>query len=168
MHSAFAPEGKGDALLRSYQTQNDLSSFALPAYREESGLYWNGRKRINGFRIKGWIENGVGKEKIYDVKWAGDRKIGKDGKLPTVGNTVDLKTGKYANTIGTAELKTVWTDPDFNPEQNAFYYVRVLEIPSPTWQLYDKVKYKLKDVSKDVPMYQQERAWSSPIWYNPK
>ncbi len=118
--------------------------------------------------IKGWIENGEGKEKIYDVKWAGDRKIGKDGKLPSIGNTVDLKTGNYSNTIGATELKTVWSDPDFDPNQNAFYYVRVLEIPSPTWQLYDVIKYNIKDVSKDVPMVQQERAWSSPIWYNPK
>ncbi len=118
--------------------------------------------------IKGWIENGKGKEKIYDVEWAGDRKIDNDGKLPSVGNTVDLKTGKYANTIGAIELKTVWTDPEFDPNQNAFYYVRVLEIPSPTWQLYDVVKYKIKDVPKDAPMFQQERAWSSPIWYNPE
>ncbi len=118
--------------------------------------------------IKGYVENGVGKEKIYDVKWAGDRTIDKDGKLPSVGNTVDLKTGSYTNTIGATELKTVWTDPDFNPNQNAFYYVRILEIPSPTWQLYDVVKYNIKDVSKEVPMVQQERAWSSPIWYTPK
>jgi len=118
--------------------------------------------------IKGWIENGEGKEKIYDVKWAGDRVIGKDGKLPNIGNTVDIKTGSYTNTIGATELKVVWTDPDFDSTQNAFYYVRVLEIPSPTWQLYDVIKYNIQDVPTEAPMSQQERAWSSPIWYSPK
>ncbi len=154
---------KGVAMGSDLNYSKKAPQFLIHAVKDPN---WANLDRIQV--IKGWIENGVGKEKIYDVKWAGKRKIGNDGKLPSVGNTVDLKTGKYANTIGTAELKTVWKDPDFNPDQNAFYYVRVLEIPSPTWQLYDKVKYKLKDVSKDVPMYHQERAWSSPIWYNPK
>ena len=76
--------------------------------------------------IKGWIENGEGKEKIYDVKWSGDRKVGPDGKLPPVGNTVNTKTATYTNSIGTAELKAVWQDPDFDPTENAFYYLRVL------------------------------------------
>lgn len=154
---------KGVAMGGDLNYSKKAPQFLIHAVKDPN---WANLDRIQV--IKGWIENGVGKEKIYDVKWSGDRKIGKDGKLSAVGNTVDLKTGKYANTIGTAELKTVWKDPDFNPDQNAFYYVRVLEIPSPTWQLYDKVKYKLKDVSIDVPMYHQERAWSSPIWYNPK
>lgn len=118
--------------------------------------------------IKGWVENGVGKEKVYDVAWSGDRKIGNDGKLPAVGNTVNLTEASYSNSIGATQLKTLWQDPDFKPDQNAFYYVRVLEIPSPTWQLYDVVKYGIKDVPKGAPMTQQERAWSSPIWYNPK
>jgi len=117
--------------------------------------------------IKGWIENGEGKEKIYEVAWSGKRKIGQDGKLPPVGNTVNLKDATYANTIGATELKTVWQDPDFDPSENAFYYVRVLEIPSPTWQLYDLVKYGIEDIPQGVPLYQQERAWSSPIWYDP-
>ncbi len=118
--------------------------------------------------IKGWIENGVGKEQVYDVAWSDNRKVDKNNKLPAVGNTVNLKDGTYANTIGATELKTIWQDPDFNPNQHAFYYVRVLEIPSPTWQLYDMVKYSIKDVSENVPLTQQERAWSSPIWYTPK
>ena len=81
--------------------------------------------------IKGWIENGEGKERIYDVAWSGNRQTDESGKLPPVGNTVNLKNATYANTIGAVELKTVWEDPDFNPNQNAFYYVRVMEIPSP-------------------------------------
>jgi hypothetical protein len=118
--------------------------------------------------IKGWVENGQGKEKIFDVAWSDDRKLGANGKLPEVGNTVNLNDATYTNTIGATELKTLWQDPDFDPTENAFYYVRVLEIPSPTWQLYDMVKYGLKDVAKEVPLVQQERAWSSPIWYNPR
>ena len=117
--------------------------------------------------IKGWIENGEGKEKIYDVAWSGDRSIGADGKLPAVGNTVNLETAAYTNSIGAVELKTVWEDPDFDPSQQAFYYVRVLEIPTPTWRLYDKVKYNLTDIAKEAALVGQERAWSSPIWYTP-
>jgi hypothetical protein len=117
--------------------------------------------------IKGWVENGEGKEKIYDVVWSGDRKIGNDGKLPSVGNTVNKKDATYSNTIGSPELKTLWQDPEFDSSQNAFYYIRVLEIPSPTWQLYDIVKYGISDVPEGVSLTQQERAWSSPIWYSP-
>ena len=69
--------------------------------------------------------------------------------------------------MGAVELKTIWKDPDFDPTEHAFYYVRVLEIPSPTWQLYDVVRYGIKDVPEGAPMFQQERAWSSPIWYEP-
>lgn len=118
--------------------------------------------------VKGWIEDGKPMEKIYNVAWSGDRKPDASGNLSPVGNTVNLTDSSFENTIGAPELMTVWKDPDFNPEQAAFYYVRVLEIPSPTWILYDKVKYGLTDLPGEAPLIQQERAWSSPIWYSPK
>ncbi len=117
--------------------------------------------------VKGWIEDGKPMEKIYDVAWSGDRKLDATGKLPGVGNTVNLEEASFDNTIGSAELMTVWTDPDFNPAQPAFYYIRVLEIPTPTWILYDKVKHNL-ELPAEAPLVQQERAWSSPIWYHPE
>ena len=117
--------------------------------------------------IKGWLDaSGKAQEKIYDVVWAGDRKPGKDGKLPPVGDTVDVARATYANTIGTAELTTVWKDPDFKPGQRAFYYARVIEIPTPRWTAYDQARFGVQ-MSADVPMKQQERAWTSPIWYSP-
>ncbi len=117
--------------------------------------------------VKGWLDaNGETHEKIYDVIWSGDRKRDANGKVPEVGNTVNLETAEYTNDIGSAELKAVFTDPDFNPEQKAFYYVRVLEIPTPRWTLYDKVRHNL-DISDNVGLVHQERAATSPIWYNP-
>jgi len=114
--------------------------------------------------IKGWVnESGKSQEKIYDVALSDDRK---DGKTP-VGNTVDLKTAKYSNTIGDTEFFINWTDPDFNASQNTFYYVRVLEIPTPRWSTYDAVTLGIP-VRKDIPPTIQERGWTSPIWYNPK
>jgi len=100
------------------------------------------------------------------VVWSGDRQINKDGKLPAVGNTVDIANASYTNTIGSTELKIVWTDPEFNTSESAFYYVRVLEIPTPRWSTYD-AKVLGIEPPKDFPATIQERAWSSPIWYNP-
>ena len=117
--------------------------------------------------IKGWLDaSGKAQEKVYDVVWAGDRKPGKDGKLPPVGDTVDVARATYTNTIGAAELAAVWKDPDFKPGQRAFYYARVIEIPTPRWTAYDQVRFGVK-MSAEVPMKQQERAWTSPIWYSP-
>ena len=120
--------------------------------------------------IKGWVDaKGNKQEKVYEVVW-GDtdkRKLNAKGKLPAVGNTVNLETATVENSIGDPELSTVWTDPDFNAALPAFYYVRVLEIPTPRWTAFDAVKYKIK-MSKDVPMTLQERAYTSPIWYTPK
>ena len=117
--------------------------------------------------VKGWLDAaGKQHEKVYDVAWSGDRKPGANGKLPPVGNTVDLKTATYTNTIGAAQLATGWTDPDFKPAERAFYYARVLEIPTPRWNTYDAVRQNLPPLTK-VPATIQERAWSSPIWYNP-
>lgn len=118
--------------------------------------------------IKGWVDkDGNNQERIYDVAWSGERKADANGKVPAVGNTVNLENATYTNTIGTSELKTIWKDPDFDPNMAAVYYARVLEIPSPTWRLYDVVKYGIKEIPKGAPLSAQERAWSSPIWYNP-
>ncbi|HEY5802821.1 MAG TPA: DUF3604 domain-containing protein [Lysobacter sp.] len=117
--------------------------------------------------IKGWVDaKGQPQEKIVDVVWSGDRKPDAKGKLPPVGNTVDLKTALYTNAIGAAELMGSWKDPAFDPAQYAVYYVRVLEIPTPRWTTYDAVRNNLP-LLKDVPAVIQERAWTSPIWYSP-
>ena len=118
--------------------------------------------------IKGWLDaDGKTHEKVYDVAWSGDRKPGVDGKLPPVGSTVDPKTATFTNTIGAAELITAWTDPEFDPKQRAFYYARVIEIPTPRWSAYDAVRFGV-EMPKEVKMMTQERAYSSPIWYTPK
>lgn len=117
--------------------------------------------------IKGWVKDGQTFEKIYEVSWSGDRKISTNGKLPAVGNTVDVQAATYENSIGDAELTTVWEDPDFDPAIRAFYYVRVLEIPTPRWSTYDAARHNLT-LPDDVPRTVQERAYSSPIWYSPK
>ena len=118
--------------------------------------------------IKSWLDkDGKVHEKVYDVAVSDGRKIGKDGRCMTpVGNTVNIKKATWTNTIGAPELITVWTDPDFDPKQKAFYYARVIEIPTPRWSAYDVLRYKLKDV-KDIKMITQERAYTSPIWYTP-
>ncbi len=118
--------------------------------------------------IKGWID---GKdelhEKIYDVAVSDGRKIGSDGRCKTpVGNTVDVKSATWTNTIGTTELITVWQDPDFDPRYRAFYYTRVIEIPTPRWTAYDAKRFGL-DVGSEVSMTTQDRAYTSPIWYTP-
>ena len=98
--------------------------------------------------------------------WSDDREADSAGKIPPVGNTVDVASATWANTIGAAELITVWEDPDFDPEERAFYYARVLEIPTPPWYLYDVVKYG-SAVPEGAPTAQQERAYTSPIWHTP-
>jgi len=117
--------------------------------------------------VKGWVDaSGARKEKVYDVVWGGDRKPGPDGKLPPVGNTVDVANATWTNSIGAPELITVWKDPDFDPKLRAFYYARVIEIPTPRWTAYEAKRFGVK-LSKDVPMVTQERAYTSPIWYTP-
>jgi hypothetical protein len=117
--------------------------------------------------VKGWLDSkGKTHEKVYDVVWSGDRQPGADGKLPAVGNTVDVMTASWSNTIGTGELATIWTDPDFDPAESAFYYARVLEIPTPPWYAYDVMRFGV-DAPNGAPMSQQERAYTSPIWYTP-
>jgi hypothetical protein len=118
--------------------------------------------------VKGWRSaDGETHEKIYNVSWAGNRKIGADGKLPAIGSTVNVENASYTNSIGEAELSTLWIDPDFDAAQQAFYYVRVLEIPTPRWTAYD-AKYYKSVMAPTVKMQHQERAYSSPIWYTPQ
>ncbi|MCZ6858463.1 MAG: DUF3604 domain-containing protein, partial [Gemmatimonadetes bacterium] len=117
--------------------------------------------------IKGWMDDdGETHELVYDVAWSGNRRPGADGKLPPVGNTVDLEAASWTNTIGDSELATVWTDPDFDPDQSAFYYVRVLEIPTPRWVVYDRVRLGAV-LPEGTELIGQERAYTSPIWSTP-
>jgi hypothetical protein len=117
--------------------------------------------------IKGWTQNGQSFEKIFDVAWAGDRKPDKwSGRVPAIQSTVDLEKASYTNSVGSTELKTVWSDPEFDSSLHAFYYARVLEIPTPRWTLIQAVKAGIPPPDV-VPLTGQERAWSSPIWYAP-
>jgi hypothetical protein len=117
--------------------------------------------------VKGWLDaDGRTHEKVYDVVWSGDRAPGSDGKLPPVGDTVDVANATWTNTIGAPELITVWADPDFDPVRKAFYYARVIEIPTPRWTAYDAKRFGV-EMPAEVPMKTQERAYSSPIWYTP-
>jgi len=119
--------------------------------------------------VKGWLDDsGETQERVYDVVWSDSdmRRPGADGKLPPVGDTVDVENATWANTIGDPELITVWKDPDFDPAQTAFYYARVIEIPTPRWTAYDAKRFGIR-MSDEVPMTTQERAYTSPIWYTP-
>jgi hypothetical protein len=117
--------------------------------------------------VKGWLDaDGKPREQVYDVAWSDGRKPGSDGKVPAVGSTVDIQTATWTNTIGATELVATWRDSDFDPKQRAFYYVRVLEIPTPRWTAYDAKYFDLKP-DAEIPMSGQERAYTSPIWYTP-
>ncbi len=119
--------------------------------------------------VKGWLDaKGETHEHVYDVAWSdpAHRKPGADGKVPAVGSTVDVKNATWTDTIGASDLIAVWKDPQFDPQQSAFYYVRVLQIPTPRWTAYD-AKYFNEQMGKEVTMVLQDRAYSSPIWYTP-
>jgi hypothetical protein len=117
--------------------------------------------------IKGWLDAaGNSREKVFDVAWSGERLPLADGSLPAVGNTVDEPGASYANSIGAAQLATVWEDPEFDPDQSAFYYVRVLQIPTPRHSTYDAEALKIPP-PEPYPAAIQERAYTSPIWYVP-
>jgi len=119
--------------------------------------------------VKGWIDSsGKAREKIFDIAWSDpDRRTLDNGTLTPVGNSVDLKKAEYSNDIGASELRTLWTDPEFDPTIKAFYYVRVLEIPTPRWVLFDAIRYNIK-LPDAVTKVAQERAYTSPIWFNPE
>ncbi len=117
--------------------------------------------------VKGWVDaKGARQEKVYDVAWSDNRKPGANGKLPAVGNTVDVANATWTNTIGASELITAWKDPDFDPKLRAVYYARVIEIPTPRWTTYD-AKFFGIEIPEGVPTSTQERAYTSPIWYTP-
>jgi hypothetical protein len=117
--------------------------------------------------VKGWLDSsGDTHEKVYDVAWSSGRVPDASGMLPPVGNTVDVKAANWLNTIGASELGTVWTDPDFDPGQRAFYYARVIEIPTPRWVVYDAFRFGV-EIPEGAETIHQERAYTSPIWYSP-
>lgn len=138
-------------------------SFLIAALRDPIGANLD-RVQV----VKGWMDSdGALHEKVFDVVWSGDREPDADGMVPEVGNTVDLETASWSNSIGASELATVWSDPDFDPAERAFYYVRVLEIPTPRWVVYDKVRFGI-ELPEEAQLIHQERAYSSPIWYTPE
>jgi hypothetical protein len=117
--------------------------------------------------VKGWLaSSGKTEEKVYEVVWSGDRELDAGGTLPAVGNTVNAEQATWKNTIGSPELISVWTDPHFDATQSAFYYARVIEIPTPRWTAYEALRFRVK-MTPNVPMTTQERAYTSPIWYTP-
>jgi hypothetical protein len=137
-------------------------NFVIRALRDADGANLD-RVQV----IKGWLDAaGKTHEKVYDVAWSGNRKPGKDGKLPPVGNIVNIKDASYTNAIGSPYLTAHWKDPAFDARQRAFYYVRVLEIPTPRWTTFDAKVFGVK-LPTDVPASIQERAYTSPIWYSP-
>ena len=145
---AKAPDGKA-------------ATFLLYAMRDPVGANLD---RIQV--VKGWLDaDGKPREKVYDVVWAGDRKPAADRKLPAVGDTVELSVPSWTNTIGAAELGTVWKDPDFDLKLKASYYARVIEIPAPRCTAYDRIKFNL-DLPSEIPLKTHERAYTSPVWYS--
>lgn len=149
--------------LRARPEDAGSPSFLVYAIKDEIGANLD---RIQ--MVKGWMDDdGETHEQVYNVAWAGDRRMSRDGSLPAIGSTVDVENANWTNTIGSGELYTVWRDPDFNEGQSAFYYVRVLEIPTPRWSTYDAFRYGT-ELHPDAPTTTQERAYTSPIWYNPE
>lgn len=153
---------KGVPMGRDLLPGEGAPSFLVYALRDPNGANLD-RVQI----VKGWLDqDGTPREKVYDVAWSDNRDMGSDGKVPDVGSTVDLSVPSWTNTIGASELGAVWQDPDFDPALQAFYYARVIEIPTPRWTAYDAVKFNL-DLPDTVPLTVQERAYSSPIWFQP-
>lgn len=142
--------------------QGKVPTFLIAALKDPIGANLD-RYQI----VKGWLtKDGKLEEKIYDVAWSGNRKPGADGKLASVGSTVDVANATYTNTIGAPELVAVWRDPEFDPAQRAFYYGRVIEIPTPRWTAYDAKRFGVKPLP-GTAMTITERAYTSPIWYTP-
>ena len=137
-------------------------SFLVAALKDPNGANLD-RYQI----VKGWLDSdGEVHEKVYDVVWSDQRIPDQKGHVPAVGNTVDVANATYDNSIGASELIGVWKDPDFDPTERAFYYGRVIEIPTPRWTAFDAKHFGLT-LDESVPMTTRERAYTSPIWYGP-
>ncbi len=159
-YSRGVPMG-GD--LRDAPAGGGVPSFMVRAVRDPDGANLD---RIQV--IKGWVDSkGDMQERIYDIAVSDEREIGIDGRSKEeVGNTVDIKTATYTNSIGDAMFMTHWQDPDFDPNVDAFYYVRVIEIPTPRWTAYDAARFGI-EMPDEILMTIQDRAYTSPIWYIP-
>ena len=143
--------------------KNKAPSFLVVATKDPDGANLD-RIQI----IKGWLDaDGKNNEKIYNVALSGGREVDPEtGKAPPVGSTVSVEDAAYTNSIGAVHLATTWTDPDFDPDQRAFYYARVIEIPVPRWTAYDAAYFNTEK-NPEIPMVIQDRAFTSPIWYTP-
>lgn len=163
---AFAGYGRGVPMggdLRRAPEGAQAPVFMLYALRDPVGANLD-RIQI----VKGWLDaDGELHEKVYDVAWSDGREPSSDGVLPAVGNTVDLEAASFTNTIGSAELGAVWTDPDFDASESAFYYGRVIEIPTPRWVVFDKLRLGA-EIPAEARTTHQERAYTSAIWYTPQ
>ncbi|PHR62837.1 MAG: hypothetical protein COA47_01905 [Robiginitomaculum sp.] len=143
--------------------EGETPSFLVAAMKDPDGANLD-RVQI----IKGWRGiDGETYEQIYEVNWAGNRTLNEDGKLSSIGSTVNVSDASYDNSIGASELSSIWQDPDFDPDLPSFYYVRVLEIPTPRWPAYDAKRFGV-EMPEGTQTSQQERAYTSPIWYTPK
>jgi hypothetical protein len=148
----------------------DLKGFAkapAPTFLVKAARSPDGANLDRVQLVKGWLDARGGlHEKVIDLAWSGARKHGKDGRLPSVGNTVNVANASYSNTIGTPVLEAFWKDAAFKPDERAFYYVRVIEIPTPRWQVYDAKVFGVTP-PKEAPTSVQDRAYTSPVWYQP-
>jgi hypothetical protein len=160
---AFRGYEKGVPMGGDLRGTGEAPTFMVYALRDSIGANLD-RIQI----VKGWLDaTGETHEKVFDVSVSDDRAIGTDGRCTTpVGNTVDIEAANWTNTIGAAELGTVWTDPDFNPEESAFYYARVIEIPTPRWIVYDAFRFGV-EIPDGAETTHQERAYTAPIWFKP-
>ncbi len=163
---AFAGYEKGVPMggdIRAMPEGATAPSFMAVALRDPIGANLD-RVQV----VKGWLDaDGETHEKVFDVAWSDGREPDSNGKLPPVGNTVDLEAATWTNTIGASELMAIWTDPEFDPSERAFYYARVLEIPTPRWVVYDKLHFGV-ELPEEAELIGQERAYSSPIWFTPE
>ena len=159
---AFRGYEKGVPMGGDLRGRGDAPTFMVYALRDPIGANLD-RIQI----VKGWLDaDGETHESVYDVAWSNGREPDADGELPPVGNTVDVEKANWTNTIGASELGAVWTDPDFDPSESAFYYARVLEIPTPRWVVYDAYRFGV-EIPAGAEVSHQERAYTSPIWYSP-